>query len=161
MDYNLLKTNISGAFDAFGVNNVKLNEHMRAFYSEGIKNTSVASMIMRDELVKSIHTLDNENDMIAHDIRLSIKNPCFDGGNYGMYKFNLSKGKLKFITNAGKILEVLEHRLSNRVNKDTLYLKDAFDREFQLLYPKTGYIRKYLMSMTDVKYDMLKKYCKK
>lgn len=161
MDYDVVKTNIAGAFNTFGINNVKFNEHLRMFYSEGCKNTSVASMIMRDELIKSVQALDGENDVLACNIRESVKNQSFDGGNYGIYRFNLSKDKLKFITNAGKILELLEYRFVNRACKDTLNAKKVFDGEFQRLYPRTGYIREYLVSLTDIKADMLKKYCKK
>jgi len=162
MDYNKLKISINSSFEARNnLDTKRFNEELRQFYIEGKNNPSVAKMIMREELERDILQIDKENNKLISEINLAIQNRDFIGGNYGIYKFNLTKAKLKYITNAGMILNILRNGLEQNLNTASLKYKQQFDSAFEKLYPKTGYIRKYLYSLTDLKFEMLQKYCRK
>lgn len=179
MNYDVVSNGAKEMISGYLKNPEQFEQGFKAFYKEGTKNPSVARIIMHDEAIQNAREcadiqkkLSREYDEFTPPEQVKPDDLKPDGpfggifteivaeaaayslnkvGNYVSEYTHKTNKYVKMLINHDRMttpIEILDRpSLPEAIQKD----KEAFDKEFDTLYPKTGQIRKNL-----IKYNIRK-----
>ena len=179
MNYDVVSCGAKNAIGGFFRNPEQFEQGLKTFYREGRKNPSVAMILMHDEAIQNAKKCTDIQKKLSREYDeyvpmeklkpedLIPKGPLpfwgigtkmlAEAAAYGLNKMSSSYGEYFHKTNIYVKMLINHERMSGAVDiLDNPGLpksaeKEAFEKEFNTLYPRTGAIRKKL-----IKYNIRK-----